>query len=87
MALPAPYQWTPANNGTTFPTKHFSHVSALDMAEETQRQLEHDLLVWGLSIAVVLFLLVIGGTIRFRRVIAAREIERLSRLFATGQPR
>jgi hypothetical protein len=86
MALPATYQWTPANNGTTFPAEHLSHVSSLDMAAEAQRQQEQELLVWGLSIAVVLFLAVIGGTIRFRRVMATRE-QRLSRLVASGQSR
>ena len=81
MAAPAPYQWTPANNGTTFLRDQSSHVGRLDRAVEAQRQNEHELLVWGLSIAVVFLLIVIGGAIRYRRAVAAREAERLSRLF------
>ena len=87
MALPASYQWTPANNRTTFPSEHRSHASTQDTAEEAQRQYEHELLVWGLSIAVVFLLLAIIGTIRFRRILAIRESERLSRAFASEQPR
>jgi hypothetical protein len=84
MASPAPYQWTPANNGTTFPMDRSSHVGLLDSAVEAQRQNEHELLVWGLSIAAVFLLIVVGGAIKYRRVVAAREAERLSRLFAPG---
>ena len=78
MALPTSYQWTPANNGTKFPSEHASHVAILDRAEQAQRQREHDVLVWGLCIAVVCFLAVICGMIRFRRIVAAKEAERLS---------
>ena len=81
MASPAPYQWTPANNGTTFPKDQSSHVGLLDKAVEAERQDEQELLVWGLSIAAVFLLIVIGGTIKYRRVVAAREAERLLRLF------
>ena len=81
MAAPAPYQWTPANNGTTFPRDQSSQVRLLDRAVDAQRQHEHELLVWGLSIAAVFLLIVIGGIIRYRRVVAAREAERLLRLF------
>ena len=81
MAAPAPYQWTPANNGTTFLRDQSSHVGRLDRAVEAQRQNEHELLVWGLSIAAVFLVIPIGGTIRYRRVVAAREAERLLRLF------
>jgi hypothetical protein len=87
MASPAPYQWTPANNGTTFSVDQSSHVRRLDRAVEAQRQNEQELLVWGLSIAALFLLLVIGGTIRFRRVVAAREAERLARLFPSDQLR
>jgi hypothetical protein len=81
MASPAPYQWTPSKNGITFSKDQSSHVGMLDKAVEAQRQHEQELLVWGLSIAAMFLLIVIGGTIRFRRVVAAREAERLSRLF------
>lgn len=83
MASPAPYQWTPANNGTTFPMDRSSHVRLLDKAVEAQRRHEQEILVWGLSIAAVFLLIVIGGTIRYRRVVAAREAERLLRLFVS----
>ena len=81
MAAPAPYQWTPANNGTTFPKEQSAHVGRLDRAVEAQRQHEQELLVWGLSIAAVFLLIAIGGTIKYRRVVAAREAERLLLLF------
>lgn len=81
MAAPAPYQWTPSNNGTTFAKDQSGHVGMLDKAVDAQRQHEQALLVWGLCIAAVLLLIVVAGTIRHRRVVAAREAERLARLF------
>ena len=78
MALPAPYQWTPSNNGTKFPMDQSGHVGRLDRAVDAQRNHEQELLVWGLSIAAVFLVIVVGGIIRFRRVVAAREAERLS---------
>jgi len=60
-----------------------SHVRLLDKAVEAQRRHEQEILVWGLSIAAVFLLIVIGGTIRYRRVVAAREAERLLRLFVS----
>jgi hypothetical protein len=72
VALPTSYQWTPANNGTRFPTEQFSHVSALDKQVEAQRQQEQAMLVWGLCIAAMVFVAVIAGAIRFRRVLAPR---------------
>ena len=67
MALPESYQWTPANNRTKFPVVQSSQVNVLDKAVDAQRQNEQKLLVWGLCIAAVFLLIVIGGTIRFRR--------------------
>jgi len=67
MALPESYQWTPANNRTKFPAVQSSQVNVLDKAVDTQRQNEQEVLVWGLCIAAVFLLLVIGGTIWFRR--------------------
>jgi hypothetical protein len=81
MASPAPYQWTPANNGTTFPIVQNGHLGRLDRGVEAQRQHEQEFLVGGLSIAVVFLLIVIGGIITHRRLAAARETERLLRLF------
>jgi len=82
--MAAPYQWTPANNRTKFPAHQSSRADILDRAAEAQRQHEQELLVWGLCIAAVILLIVIGGAIRFQRLAAAREAERISRLFASG---
>ena len=83
--MAAPYQWTPANNRTPFPKAQSSHADVLDRAADAQRQHEQEVLVWGLCIAAMVLLIVIGGTIRFRRLAAAKEAERLSRLFASGR--
>ena len=77
MAPRESYQWKPAN-GRPIITDASSHSGLLDRAEEARRQGEQDLLVWSLTIAVVFFVIVIGGIIRFRRRIAAKEAERVS---------
>jgi len=87
MASAAPYQWTPSHNGTTFPADQSGQVRLLDKAVDAQRQHEQELLVWSLSIAALLLLIVICGTVRYRRVVAAREAERLVRIFGPAPPR
>jgi hypothetical protein len=82
--MAAPYQWTPANNRTTFPKAQSSHADVLDRAVEAQRQHDQELLVWGLCIAAVLLVIVMGGMVRYRRLAAVKEAERISR--ASGQP-
>lgn len=72
MASRASYQWSPTNTGTTFPKDQSGHVGKLDRAAEAQRQHEQELLVWGLSIAAFLLLIVVGGIIKFQRIVAAR---------------
>jgi len=67
MALPQSYQWTPSNNRTKFPVSQSSKADVLDKAVDAQRQNEQALLVWGLCIAAVFLLIVITGTIWYRR--------------------
>ncbi len=62
-----PYQWTPSNNRTKFPAQQSSQADALDRAIDAQRQQDQAVLVWGLAIAAVLLLIVIAGTIWYRR--------------------
>lgn len=78
MAPRESYQWKPPADGTPIPADASSRVGLLDRTGEAQRQDEQDLLVWVLAIAVVFFGIFIGGIIRFRRGIAAKEAERVS---------
>ncbi len=78
MAPRESYQWKPANDGTPIPADASSSVGLLDRAGEAQRQDEHELLVWVLAASVVFFGIIVGGIIRFRREIAAKEAERVS---------
>lgn len=53
---------------------------------EAERQHEQLLLLWGLSMAVLLFAFVIGGALRFRRAAAAKEARRILALGPLADP-
>lgn len=86
MGIPTSYQWTPANNRTAFPVKRSGQIDALDKAMEARRQHEQQLLVWGLSMAVLLLVIVISSTLRFRRAAAAKEARRILALGPLADP-
>lgn len=81
MASHTPYQWTPANNRTKFAKDQSVQSMLLDHAAEAERQQEHEALIWGLSIAAVVLLIVTVGVIRHQRMLAVREAERQLRDF------